>query len=102
MLKEESPERFEELSALADDVDRFHDIKAIVDMPGGRQLIDGLTKDVVSTVNTLSTQFKTLSHTELIALCAFLNARLTLMRVLTRASVNFKDANALLEEELQT
>ena len=67
------------------DIQKYSSIDAISNSQGGKIVVTSLRKDVVSTIDELISKYKTLSHTEMIALCATLHARLSLLRVLTRA-----------------
>lgn len=78
------------------DVQKFSAIDAIKDTIGGKIIITSLQKDVVSSVDELMSKYKTLNHIEMIALCARLAERLTLLRVLNKA----KNLKRLAQEEM--
>lgn len=73
-------------------------LEAVQHSEGGKLLIKSCLQDVVSSVDTLSIGYTSLSHIELIAHCARLKERLDLYRALTNAKKN-KDiiSEALIE-----
>jgi len=79
-------------------LDKYHDLKALADTPGGRLLVEAFIADVVSKVDVLVSQYSTLSHIEMIALCASIKEKLDVARALTRAEDNLKE----LSDALQT
>ncbi len=79
-------------------LDRYHDLKALADTPGGRVLVDALLSDVVAKTDVLMSQHQSLSHIEMIALCASMKEKMDIVRVLTRAKSNLKE----LSDALQT
>jgi hypothetical protein len=83
-----------------DDLDVYHALKTVAESDGGKILIDNLTTDVVRTIGVLEGQYKTLTHIELIAHCALLAERLSLLRTLTRAKTNLEDLKKLLKDTL--
>jgi hypothetical protein len=83
-----------------DDVDVYTALKTVASSDGGKILIANLLKDVVGSVGVLENQYKTLTHIELIAQCAALSEKLSLLRTLTRASKNLDDLKKLLEDTL--
>jgi len=82
------------------DLDVYNALKTVADSDGGEILIKNLLSDVVNTIGTLEKQYKTLTHIEMIAYCASLSEKLSLLRSLTRASKNFSDLKKLLEDTL--
>lgn len=83
-----------------DDLDTYTALKTFAGSEGGKVLIENLLKDVTNTVGILENQYKTLSHIELIAHCAALGEKLSLVRTLTRADKNIKDLTKLIEDTL--
>jgi hypothetical protein len=79
------------------DIKKYSAIDAVSSTPGGKVLVTSLKKDITSTIDELTSKYKTSSHIEMIALCATLHARLTLLRVLNRA----KKVKKLAQEELE-
>lgn len=79
------------------DVQKFSAIDAISATTGGKIVVKSLQKDITSCIDELSSKYKTSSHIELIAICAKLSEKLTLLRVLTKA----KKLKKLAQEELE-
>jgi hypothetical protein len=79
------------------DIQKFSAIDAVSNTAGGKIIVKSLQKDIVSSIDELSSKYKTSSHLEMIALCARLSERLTMLRVLTKA----KKLKKLAQEELQ-
>lgn len=85
---------------IADELDRVSAISAIADMEGGKLLISQLIKDIVDTIDTLSTKYKTLTTQEFIGHCAGMESKLSLVRTLKKARKNKDIAQADLAEAL--
>lgn len=77
-----------EIEKLQDDLDNLKKLDVIADSEGGKVLIETLTKDIVSSIDSLCSNFQTASHIELIAVIAKIKERLNIIRVLTRAKEN--------------
>lgn len=67
------------------DRENYLALSLLADSDGGKLLIANLLKDVASTVERLSMDYKTATHFELVRLCSDLNSKLSLYRSLTRA-----------------
>ena len=80
-----------------EDIKKYSAIDAVSSTPGGKIVVTSLKKDITSAIDELTSKYKTLNHTEMIALCATLHARLSLLRVLNRA----KKLKKLAQEELE-
>jgi len=76
----------------------FHDLKVLGQTPGGQILVDAYTKDIISSLNQLAYQYKTLTHMEMIAVCAGLQEKMNVVRTITRA----EEAERELIEQLHT
>jgi hypothetical protein len=81
---------------IKEDIIKFSSLDAINNTSGGKILILSLKKDIISSIDELSSKYKTSTHIELIALLARLSERLTMLRVLNRA----KDLKKMAQEEL--
>lgn len=92
-----TPEFEEELGQKADELDKAHALSVLAQTEGGKLLVEALVSDVISDISTISSRYKVLSHAELMAYCAALNANLTVMLSITRSKRN-KDA---LQEQLE-
>ena len=79
-------------------LDTYHDLKVLGQTPGGKVLVNNYTRDIVSAVSILAHQYKKLSHIEMIAICAGLNEKLSVVQLITRA----EQAERELTEQLHT
>ena len=80
-----------------EDIKKYSAIDAVSSTPGGKIVVTSLKKDIVTTIDELISKYKTSSHIEMLALCATLHARLSLLRVLNRS----KKLKKLAQEELE-
>ncbi|MCG3219606.1 MAG: hypothetical protein KAR35_11380 [Candidatus Heimdallarchaeota archaeon] len=78
----------EEKKEIQDDISRFRSIETMANSNGGKIILKEIKSDVVSTIDQLSTRYGELTHIELIALCAGLKEKLTMMRVMKNAKEN--------------
>lgn len=83
------------------DIGTYQALEALKNSEGGRILIASLQKDILSCIDILSSKYKELTHTEMIALSARLGERLTLFRTISRSSKNKKLAKETLDELLK-
>lgn len=79
------------------DIQKFSAIDAVSSTVGGKIIVKSLQKDIVSSIDELCSKYKTVSHIEMIAICARLSEKLTLLRVLTKA----KNLKKLAQEEME-
>ena len=79
-------------------LDTYHDLKVLGQTPGGKVLVDAYTRDIVSAVNQLAHQYRSLTHVEMIAICAGMNEKLSVVHTITRA----EEAERELTEQLHT
>lgn len=88
---------------LKKDIRKYSSLEAISTTPGGQILVTSLKKDIVSVIDELTSKYKTSNHVEIIALCATLHARLTLLRVLNRSKrlkkLAIEELDLILKEE---
>ena len=86
------------------DIKKYSSIDAISNSAGGQIVVASLQKDITSVIDDLASKYKTSSHVELIALCATLQARLALLRVLVRSrklkKIALEELDFLLKEEM--
>lgn len=80
------------------DVDRFAAIAAITDTEGGKELRKAMRSDIVQAINSFTAGYATLSHAELCAIGAKIDARVLLLQALGNAQTNKEDAEKLLDE----
>ena len=79
-------------------IDTYHDLKVLGQTPGGKVLVNAYTSDIVSTLSILASQYKTLTHIEMISMCAGLSEKLSVVQTITRAA----EAERELIEQLHT
>jgi len=84
-----------------DDLDLYASLDSLLKTDGGKALRDLLLKDTIHTIGVLENQYKTLSHIEMIAYCAALSEKLSLLRALTRSSKNLDDLKKMIADTLQ-
>lgn len=82
------------------DIKTYKSIEAILNLDGGKLIVNKSKKEVVTTVDQIVSIYKTASHAELLSLCAKLEASLGLLKVFKNAKTNLELAEeALLEAE---
>ena len=79
-------------------IDTYHDLKVLGQTPGGKILVTAYTRDVVSALSILANQYRTLTHIEVMAICAGMNEKLNVIHTITRA----EQAERELTEQLHT
>lgn len=98
-IKEQQPEVLSnpDIYDLADQADKLQELKALYDMEGGKQLVKLLVSDSAMLVHQLCGSYKTMTHVELMAVIAAIDAHLSTARLL----LNAKESVAILDAELQ-
>jgi hypothetical protein len=98
-LKEERPELLTDpdIVQLAEQADMAHNLKALYDSEGGKQLVKLFMQDAVSCVHRLRGGYSTMPHLELVALCAKLDVNISSAMLLMDA----KEVKAVLDAELE-
>lgn len=96
MFKDETSE----VQDMIEDSNRLHSLKVVLDQEGGRMLVEALMEDVMGALNHVTSGYKTLNHAELMAQCATLKANLDLVSTLKRASLNEKELDEWIKEQL--
>ena len=84
---------------IKDDIVSFKEIDAVALSKGGQKIISGLREDILSVTQSLTRDYKTATHMELVALCADLGAKLSLFQILTNAKKNIQALEEILETE---
>lgn len=84
---------------ITDDIKKYKSIETMAKSAGGKIVLKEIKSDVISTIDQLSTKYGELSHIEMIALCAGLNEKLTMMRIMKNAKENKAMAIEALEDE---
>jgi hypothetical protein len=87
-----------ETESIENDIDKYAKLESLALSEGGVLLLDSLKSDVTNAVDTLIAKYKELSHIEMIAIIARLEARLSLYRSISRSSKNKKMAKDALKE----
>lgn len=90
----------DQLTLIADELQRVSAIEAFYLSEGGSILFKSLMSDVVSSVETLSYRYQSLSQQEFISLCADMKTKLDLARVMSKAGKNKDQAHKDLEQAL--
>lgn len=83
---------------IEDTIRECAEIEAVANTKGGKKLIKNLETDIANAINSIAGGYKTLSHIELIAICATLSERLEILQTFFRASKNKKIASKDLEQ----
>jgi hypothetical protein len=101
-IKDTNPEALQDgfLVDLIESADSVQDIKAIADQPGGQELVRLLLKDVTQTVIRLGASYGDLSHIQMIALCAQMQERLVLAKLIKNAADKEKELDQAITDAL--
>ena len=101
-IKNSNPELLEDgfMMDLIESADSVQDIKAIADQPGGKELVRLLLKDVTHTVTLLGNSYADMSHVQMIALCAQMQERLVLAKLIKNAAEKEKELDESITEAL--
>lgn len=89
------------LKEAAEDADRYHALKRVLDSEGGELLCESLIADAMRCFDAMAANHRTLNHAEFISLSAQAQSALTLARALTRAAENLKAADEALSDALR-
>ena len=85
------------LKSTADDLDKSAAISALSDTEGGKILLEGLLKDVISSVEELTAKYRTLTMQDFVGICSDMQNKLDLARAIARSKKN----KEFLEGELE-
>lgn len=101
-LKESNPEAYAQphIQDLVEQSDRLHTLKALADTDGGKELIKLLVQDTVNSLHALRANYRSATHTELIAIISNMAAHYDTARLLFNAEENEQAADEQLEEAL--
>lgn len=89
-----------EVIAIEKDLEKYIDLEKLADSAGGKIVVDNLAKDILSTAESLGNRYKTATHAELMSLCADLESKWSILRLITRAKKNKELAEVALREAL--
>jgi len=95
-VSKEELEARPDLQDLVTEADKLHDIKALSETEGGKQIIQLLLKDVVSTVHTITSA----EPKDMPQLAERLKANLNLVRLLVKAGENEAHLDSLIADAL--
>ena len=90
-----------EVNDMLEDLDKLADLDVTARSKGGKVLLQSLVSDIVSSMDTLCVKYPTLTMQEFVALCADMNSKVDLARVLSRAEKNKKALEGMIEETLK-
>lgn len=85
-----------DLQDLVNEADKLHDIKALYDTDGGKQIVQLLLKDVVSTVHTITNA----EPEKMPQLAERLKANLNLVKLFVKAGENEEHLDNLIADAL--
>lgn len=83
------------------DLDIMNSLDAVKHTEGGKILIKRSLETITNTVDSLASNYISLSHAELMGLCARLSERLAIYRALSNTDINIKLTEEALEEALK-
>jgi hypothetical protein len=86
---------------IREDIAQFNALDAVKHSEGGKFIIKKSLESIVATMELLASSYTTLSHAELVTLCARLSERLAVYRLLNNTETNIKFAEEALEEALK-
>src|SRR5665213_1588526 len=99
-MKTASPENKDQADAIADDLKTYASLEALTASDGGKLIIKGLRKDILSAIDKLIASYRTAPEIELRTTCAVLGERFTLLRAFVRAPKQKQGAQKELDELL--
>ena len=102
-LKEARPDLYndEAIRLFAEKADKLHDLKALYDTNGGKELVALLEQEVDNKVNKLSSQHQELNHQQMVAICAGIQACQDIIRLFKTAEKGIKNADEQLKEAME-
>ena len=83
---------------IQEDIKKYSSLEAVGKSEGGQIILKDIKSDIVSTIDQLA-KYGELSHIELIALCAGLSEKLTMMKIMRNAKKNKDMAIEALDED---
>lgn len=92
--------RSPEVVEIEKDLGTYISLETLADSEGGKILVDNLAKDIIGLTESLGIKYKTATHAELMGLCADLESKTTILRLITRAKKNKELAQDALKEAL--
>ncbi len=89
------------IKAILEDISKFESLSTLKNLEGGKSLILLLRTDVAAAVDTLASSYQKASDVELRGMCARLEARLGVLRLIMRAKKNKELTDEYLDELLK-
>ena len=86
---------------IKDDIGNYAALEALKKSEGGMFLLELLSKDILSCIDSITLKYKDISHAELISLSAKLAEKLSIFRAINRSSKNKKLASEALKNLLE-
>jgi len=83
------------------DLEEVSELTALYESKGGKILADNLVSDIVSSVEIISSSYKTLTNQEFVGYCADMKTKIDMLRAITRASKNKDFLMEALEEAIR-
>ena len=89
-----------ELQEIANEADKFHALKTLLDQEGGQIILKHHIDSVVRGVDGLA-NYRHMDRDQLVSVAAMITTNLEMARALTRAAKNLEMADEALEEALR-
>ena len=70
------------------DIKDFGDLESVANTEGGKILIESNLSDAARIMETLANSYSTLSHIQMMAMCAEFKTKFDMVKALTRAELN--------------
>ena len=86
---------------IREDLSQYKALDAVKHSEGGKIIIKQSLASIIATMDALASNYSTLSHAELMSLCARLSERLVTYRILNNTEANIKFAEEALQEALE-
>ncbi len=99
-ISKEQKENHPEVEEMIQDLKKVDSIDVVSRTTGGQILKKSLVTDIVSIVDTLSINYKTLTMQEFVGLCADMKSKIDLVRVMSRSKNNRDDLEQMIAETL--
>lgn len=97
---QKQPRVSDEAISLAEQWDQLHDLKALYDSEGGKQLVSLLLQDISSAVTNVAANRRMYTLQDFQSLASDIDTKLNLVRLLTRAEENERFVEEQIQESL--
>jgi hypothetical protein len=85
-------EKLEEVEIIKDELKRVGSISAVAESDGGKLIISGLVKDILNSIEKISSRYQILTLGEFIAIGANIDTKLEMLKTLKKAGKSKKIA----------